>query len=320
MCHSMDISKIGQVDGDIRFYANWKLRELRKKLEEDDEIEVLNEEQIFAYTEGLSKKAGKLFIWISTVFRYLDKSTNPIRDIKKLLSGDDRRPTVEPLQPLYDLYDKVLEAAPFNGYDLKLMHHILEVVFITASTSPLSIRAIAAILQEKSEEDIMTSATKIIHSLRAVVYEDEENGGMVRAYHLSFLDFLGMKAKEIDRSRVHKLMFESCLSIMLRKLKFNICGLEDAYVMNRDVADLEQRILKNILPELDYGCLYWMTHLLNSGLNAIEVQGKVKALLCNVRLLFWLEVLSITGAVERSIPILQRCLTFFAVCVSVSYI
>lgn len=81
MCHSMDINKIGQIDEDIRFYASWKLRELRRKLEEDDEIEAMNDEQISTHTDGLTRKARKLFIWISTVFRYLEKSTDPMRAI-----------------------------------------------------------------------------------------------------------------------------------------------------------------------------------------------------------------------------------------------
>ena len=41
-----------------------------------------------------------------------------------------------------------------------------------------------------------------------------------------------------------------CLTYMSRNLKFNICGLESSFVLNRDVPDLQERIKTNILISL----------------------------------------------------------------------
>lgn len=57
-----------------------------------------------------------------------------------------------------------------------------------------------------------------------------------------------------------------------------------------------------------------MMHLRNSGLNALEAQDNMKKFLCDVRMLFWLEILGITVAVERSIPILQTVRIFRGMC------
>ena len=75
-----------------------------------------------------------------------------------------------------------------------------------------------------SDEDT-ESVKRIFRSLHAVLYED--TNGVIRVYHPSFLDYLAIRMKEDDRnalSEVHKAMFKDSLAIMLRELRFNICG------------------------------------------------------------------------------------------------
>lgn len=157
----------------------------------------------------------------------------------------------------------------------------------------------------------------MIRSLRAVLYEDERDG-VVRAYHPSFLDFLANKIERKgsdDLLRVHKLLFESGISVMLECLKFNICHLEDASLINEEVLDLPERISQFVSAELDYSCQYWFAHLEKSGIRAADSEEIAFQLICTPRALFWLEVLSVTGTVERCLPILRKCRDFFTVCV-----
>ena len=107
---------------------------------------------------------------------------------------------------------------------------------------------------------------------------------------------------------------------MHNELKFNICSLSDSFVLNKDVLDLDRRISDSISPQLRYSALFWMTHVASAfereSDTSDEVVQLVKRLVCNHRVLFWLEVLSLIGHIERSIDTLLRCSRHFAVSAS----
>ena len=86
---------------------------------------------------------------------------------------------------------------------------------------------------------------------------------------------------------------------MHHSLKFNICGLEDSYRKNRDIPDLAIRISKSVPEVLHYSSLFWFSHLSQSNLalGSEEVASEVLRLLGSPKALFWLEVLSLVGAV-----------------------
>ena len=107
---------------------------------------------------------------------------------------------------------------------------------------------------------------------------------------------------------------------MHRELKFNICGLNDSSVLNKDILDLDKRISDSISPQLRYSALFWMTHVASAfergADTSDEVIRLVKGLICHRQVLFWLEVLSLIGHIERGIDILRRCSRHFAVSAS----
>ena len=209
---------------------------------------------------------------------------------------------------------------PVRAKAVTVMRRILGIVQVSSTTSPLSANAILIYLQQDarfSKED-NSSVERIVRALHAVVYQDG-NGGAIRVYHPSFLDYLASKMEQAGwdaPSDIHRIMFEGSLSIMQQKLKFNICKLEDASLLNKDVQDLGQRISRYIPLELHYSCQHWFTHLQQSGVVASDagVLYTVTNLLCTAKILFWLEEMSVTDTVERSIPILQQCAAFFEVC------
>lgn len=301
--HSINLNEVDDIEVDIRTYTVSKLRDLD-----------LGTDQ----AEMLVKGAGGLFIWSATVFKYLEESHNRAEDLTDLAKGKEL--SAEPLEQLYALYDKVLETVPYKQKTAtKALRRILVIVYVTSTTTPLPASAIASFLRKDPQfsRETTESVTALIRALHAVLYEDK-NGGGVRVFHPSFLDYVGKKEGQEGwdmLTHIHRLMFEASVAIMDDKLKFNICGLKDAFLLNKDVPGLDRLVAKLIHLGLLYSCEHWFTHLHNSDLTASNSGSRtnVSRLVCDMKVLFWLEVLSLTGAAERSIRILQQCAQYFEV-------
>ena len=89
---------------------------------------------------------------------------------------------------------------------------------------------------------------------------------------------------------VHKLMFWVYIAALLG-LNFNICGLKDATMLNKNVPNLRERISQSIPAVLQYGSLFWLTHLSGAKLAPACVRREISGLKCTERVLFWLEVM-----------------------------
>ena len=100
---------------------------------------------------------------------------------------------------------------------------------------------------------------------------------------------------------------------MERDLQFNICELEDSFRLNSDVPDLPARISKHIAEVVQYGAMFWLSHLEHSSADAKKSAEKVLAFLNSAKGLYWTEVLSLMDAVDRGIVGLQDCASFFTV-------
>ena len=303
--HCIDINLEEQTNEDICRYVMDKSKTLELSLST-------------IQAEALVKQATGLFIWCSTLFKYLERSDNPIYDLNRFISGADAR---EPLEQLYALYDNVVMSAA-EGTSRDLQQAILGIIFVSAGNRPLSARAISVLLTsqsiyERGSEDAVRRVTQRFH---AVLYESgASSGGAIRAYHPSFYDYIQGKLEAgsftIGLAGTHQLMFKGSLETMHRGLKFNICELEDSYRKNKDVPDLAIRI-SNFIPEaLQYSSLFWFSHLSQSNLapGSEEVTSEVSRLFGSLKALFWLEVLSLLGAIGHGIGLLRECAAFFAV-------
>lgn len=281
------------------------------------------------------EKASGLFIWCSTVFRYIEDSkkgrTSLVADI---LRDQTQNREENPHAPLYLLYQHVLNSAVTGPSDRKLMESVLSVVFVAATRRPLSTNAIADILYPNEEgeecEGKREWVANIVKSLLSIVYI-EEGTNAVRACHLSVLDFIGGMMNEgvptlttdprdkatlrfvVGEKEAHMRVFDGCFAIMERDLRFNICELEDSFRLNKDVPGLPARITKHISESLQYAVVFWLSHLAFSDVDVEGSTDKVLGLLNSRKALFWVEALSLMDVVDRGIVILQDCAHFFAV-------
>ncbi|TFK58790.1 WD40 repeat-like protein [Pluteus cervinus] len=95
-------------------------------------------------------------------------------------------------------------------------------------------------------------------------------------------------------------MFERALIILDEQLKFNICDLETSHKLNVEVFDLDERIKTYISPALKYSAVYWIYHALHSNTINKDNQASIQRLCTTVKVLFWIEVLSLLGHVRKA--------------------
>lgn len=321
--HRIDINEEKwNSSADIRVFVEAQSAKLKLRL---------SPEQI----DRFQAKACGLFIWCTTVFRYIAESKESRTDlVANILEGHPLNSNDNPHAPLYLLYQRVLDSAVSRASDREMMESVFSVIFVAATRRPLSTNAIADILYPREEGEGRRRKREwvenITKSFLSIVYI-EEGTKAVRACHLSVLDFIGGMMNEgfpkpmtnpgdnaaprftVGVKEVHMRMFEGCFSIMNRNLRFNICELEDSFRLNKDVPDLPARISEHLTESLQYAVVFWASHLADSDVDAKRNAEKVHEFLASRKTLFWVEALSVMDVVDRGIVILQDCAHFFAV-------
>ena len=252
------------------------------------------------YVEALAIKAEGLFQWAAVASQLiLDPPAsfgyNNEKCINHLLEPGTNR-----YDPLDGLYKEVLEGY-FTDQEARDLFRSV-VGQLIASIEPLTIHSLISLRQhasyDKEDDTTVTGILSRLGSLLSYVNSSDKNLPIV-PLHTSFRDFLTNKDKSgdfyISVHDAHEQLTHSCLNLLVDPLdgvKFNICKLETSYLANDDVEDLNTRMNRFILPALSYACRFWGDHLKHANFKAGLFQ-KVETLF-KEKLLFWLEILSLT--------------------------
>lgn len=293
---------------DIKLYTQTSLKELVDRFRLSPSW--LTEDTV----QKLTNLASGLFIWTSTMMSYVRGRRDKDSAMRLILSG--KAATAE--ESLDDLYRKVIENSSSDKDDLALTKAVLGIVFITARNRPLSMEGLYDFLQGSSEHVSKGILEDVINHLRSVLYEDTFNGNAIRVCHPSFLDFLENRERSglywMSVEELHKTMVETSINLMKMKLRFNICGLETSYIANKEVDDMPQKIKESIPESLVYSCLYWTTHFTEANREAAE--ALVSEFFQCLKVVYWVEVLSLVGGLMNGLDALQSVMIFFKVCLS----
>ena len=306
-----------QVEGDIRLFFRHKFSELachRPCLDgwpTEEELGILCE------------RAAGLFVYAAATVKFVDKqSGNPRRQLDLLLrspgsSVREAKTRFRDGTTLDSLYLSILQEAfgddddPDNDPKFR---SVLGAMVIAAN--PLSPSTIAMLLDLDTEDvfPLLSSAQSLL-ILREDVYYP------VQPFHKSFPDFITDPKRCTDqRFHVsppsHHLQLLICsLDLMDRMLKKNMCKLPEI-VANSDVSDLTERIERYLDPALQYACKSWHSHLV-AGRSTSKSTPQIASALhrfLEKKLLFWLEVLSVLGAVRNALDALQAVVDWLEVC------
>ena len=294
--------KLSQVKNDIRRFFRHNFSELKRDKRGLDGWPT--EEQV----DGLCERAGGLFVHASAAVRFIgERNKSPQKQLDRLLQSPgssifEGRTKLKTNSTLDSLYTSILQEAFGDDHpeDDPGVRSVLGAVVLAAN--PLSPSSIATLLGLDSEEVL-----PLLLSVHSFLILQDDIDQPVRPFHKSFPDFIVDPARCTDpRFRIcppdhHTELLLGCLETMNRELEWNMCKLPDG-VTNSEVADLGERAKEHISQALEYSCRSWHKHLLSMIPAHI---GPVLHKFLETKFLFWLEVLSVLGAVREAVDALE---------------
>ena len=304
--HEVELSQVGK---DIRSFFKHKFSELVHRRPRLDDWPT--DEQL----DTVCKRAAGLFVYAVATVKFVEKqSANPRTQLDLLLKspGSSSREGGATLNTgaatLDSLYTSILMGAFGTRDDPNNDPRIRSVLgAMIVAANPLSPSTIAALLN-LDPDDVFP----LLSSVQSLLVLQEDIDRPVRPFHKSFPDFIADPDRCTNQRfhtfppHHHSQLLIGCLDLMLRTLEKNMCKLPDG-VANSDVGDMEKRIEQYINPALQYACRSWHIHLVNKrkiSVHAPDIASVLHRFL-ETKLLFWLEVLSVLGAVRNAVDALQ---------------
>jgi hypothetical protein len=247
-------------------------------------------------------QANGLFIFIKTVVLSLENCKDPTEALEAALQDSDG----PGLDSLYRLYSRIVKARVAPG-DAEFQR-VVGVLLTTAPNQSLRDEAIAGLAGVGPN-----LVRKWVNDLSSLLYRDDRANGGIRVRHLSISDFF-LSDRCDYQVNLQDAQIQTCvasLNTMVQHLCFNICGLGDSRLANKDIPDLPSRMKENISDALQYSSLYWSNHLCSILDNCNPaVWGILEEFFQGLYPLFWVEVLSIMERVPTGVPSLRKVISW----------
>jgi len=302
--HDVEPSLVGS---DVRLFLKHSFLELTRRRGGLDGWPT--EEQL----DILCERAAGLFVYATATVKFIDRKNNhPKKQLDRLLqspqnSSREGRIEFRTNTTLDSLYLSILREAfgRDDEEDDPKVRSILGAVVLAAN--PLSPSTIATLLGFDTDDVI-----PILSSVHSLLILQDDIDHPVRVFHKSFPDFIVDPTRCTDKRfhisppDHHPQLLVGCLDLMSRTLERNICKLPDA-VANVDVSDMKERTERYIDRALQYACISWHTHLAatcGAPDHKLSIASALRQFL-EMKFLFWLEVLSVLGAVRTAANALQ---------------
>ena len=289
-----------QVDSDIRVFFKISFSELTSRRRG------LYDWPAEAQLNLLCERAAGLFAYAAATFKFVDNNRrDPRKRLDLLLQS--RNIGAREGKTLDSLYMSILQEGfgDDGPKDDAKTHSVLGAVVL--AINPLSPSAIAMLLGFDTED-----VPLLLSSANSLLILQEDVNRPVRAFHKSFPDFVTDSTRCTDKRFYisppdhHLKLLIGSLDLMNRMLEKNTCQLPDG-VANSDVSDLKERTEEYIDPALRYACMSWHTHLVDADITPTHTSTIAHILhhFLETKFLFWLEVLSVFGAVRNAVDALQ---------------
>ena len=307
-----------QVESDIRLFFTHEFSEVVRRRRGLDGWPTKDQLDV------LCKRAAGLFVYAVATVKFIGKqSVNPKERLNLLLRSPDgsereARTRFNANTTLDSLYTSILKGAFGDEEDADndpKVRLVLGAMILAAN--PISSSSIAMLLRLNVDQDV----SPLLSSAQSLLIFQEDIDCPVRPFHKSFPDFIIDPDRCTDRRfyisapHHHSQLLISCLDLMGRTLEHNMCKLPDG-VANSDINDLEERTERYLNPALRYTCRSWYTHLVDRHTilgNTFEITPALHRFL-ESKFLFWLEVLSLIGAVKNGVDALITAANWLEVC------
>ncbi|KAH0537945.1 hypothetical protein FGG08_005395 [Glutinoglossum americanum] len=282
---------------DISLFLYYELEDIRKEHEIDQGWP--NKHSI----ELLVHDAKGLFIYAATACRFIRSSKPPPPEDRLSLLLQGSTASKSPAGELDKIYTQVLEHSVIGDSDSEEKEELTKqfreivgpivILFDTLACNPL------AELIHIPKRTVLA----VLSNLHSVLDVPEGQTSPIQLLHPSFRDFLLNEARcvepkfWIEQKTVHRDMFLGCIRVMSKHLKKDICKLVRPGILTGEVD--RSVIERYIPPEVQYGCRYWVDHLVRSGL-ALH-HGDEVCLFFQKHYLHWLEALGLLGRMSDGV-------------------
>ena len=295
--------KRSSVDEDIKLYLRIQLTGIR---ETRSDCEFPEEWPSSDDIDVLCKEAGGFFIYASTVVKFVgSKYHDPTKRLELIISQSQGAAHERGVD---FIYTQILELAfqdadPAEQELYSTLRNVVGAVLL--AFHPLSRKTLSNLLRNCGTSSDISVILRFLHSLLNIPDSEDEP---IRVFHKSLPDFLTDRTRckddrfFVDPAVHHEDVLFSCLGLMKKRLRKNICDLED-YAVLEEVEDLSDRRETHIGSSLEYACRFWTRHLAGvpgSWSGAKRVQEAIEEFL-DKGLLCWFEVLSIVGHLEAAV-------------------
>ncbi|KZP05641.1 WD40 repeat-like protein [Athelia psychrophila] len=245
----------------------------------------------------LVNASGHLFQWAATACRAI------LVGLRGYLPAERLENIIKDGRGLDNLYIEILSQT-FDINDERVMSRFKRIFGgILVAKEPLSMQAHAALQHIGEDEDYVQM---IVQPLGSLLHGTAHSDTPILALHASFFDFLKdeerSKAFFVGPTDLEQRFVLACLGVLKNELRFNICDLPTSHVHNADVPDLPDCLGRFISPHLLYACRFLGTHL-DAAPYEIRIREELGVFL-HEKLLFWLEVLSLTKQMNLATKIL----------------
>ena len=264
----------------------------------------------------LVKKAAGLFIWAKSVMDFILHHGGDPEGRLDTISAD----SWEGIDIVYSLYRQVISIAlkGLRKQEAKALKLVLGSIII--AKNPLCFNDLTELLEVK-----YAFLNSIIGQLSPIL--SISNTKYLHVCHQSVTDFLldfrWSKGLWLNPQLYSLHLAWSCLKFMNVKLKFNFFDLKTSCVLNKDIPELNDHIMRVQSTPLDHASQFWASYLQNGHHKILqdaveelllEVQDTVEKLLLEVQdaveqflmvhFLHWLEVMSVMGTVNHAARLL----------------
>ena len=148
----------------------------------------------------------------------------------------------------------------------------------------------------------------LLELIQSLLMLSEDPSYPIQPFHKSFPDFITDPARCQDlrfyiSPNYHIELALGCFELMGKSLKKNMCSIPD-YTLNSEVEDLLKNVEEaGIHGALEYACRSWYKHLVTTDHRTADVISALHNFL-EEKFTFWLEVLSILGALGDAVQAL----------------
>lgn len=282
------------VDSDIRLFLGHELSELARRPEGWPTDRHL---------DFLCHRAAGFFVYALATVNFLKHNfRRPSERLKVIMESAEStlhegKVELGACTSLDSLYMSILREAFYDTGtgDGTMIRSVLSAVVLVIN--PLSPSAVATLMGFECDE-----VFSLLESVQSLLVLHEDITKPAQPFHKSFPDFITDPSRcndphlHISSDYQIKLAL-CCLRLMDRLLEKNICSIPDS-TLNSEVQDLTTRIEESgIHGALKYACRSWHRHLVVTNYQAANVVSALKHFL-EQKFLFWLEVLSVLGAVR----------------------